>query len=152
MTNKEKLHRIAVKDDQDTMKKVRERIKNRPQIRRSRKIALLVLERLEELGWNQTKLAKEMGVSRQQVSKITSGKENLTLKTLEQLHAVLGIAIFADHIEQKSRIHVVKVSLASKQSVPASEPNEVNWVASENIDTPRFREAPIIYNQIPCEA
>ena len=50
-------------------------------LRESQNIAIKVLRKLDELAWSQKELAREMGVSPQQISKIVSGKENLTIET-----------------------------------------------------------------------
>ena len=56
-------------------------------------IALRILDALEELNWKKAKLAHEMGVSPQQVSKYVKGEENFKLETLCKLEKVLGIEL-----------------------------------------------------------
>ena len=41
-----------------------------------------IVQRMDELGINQTELARRMGVSRARVSQVLSGSDNLTLRTL----------------------------------------------------------------------
>lgn len=94
-TNKEKLLRLVSEDNSETLQKNRERIKNRAMLRASRQIAQKVLARLDALGWTQKQLAAALQVSPQQVSKILSGKENLTLDTLVRLQAALNISLLA---------------------------------------------------------
>jgi transcriptional regulator with XRE-family HTH domain len=48
---------------------------------------------MDELDWNQQKLADKMGTSQQYISKLCKGQENLTLKNIAQLEEVLGIEI-----------------------------------------------------------
>jgi plasmid maintenance system antidote protein VapI len=52
---------------------------------------LYIIENDEEL--NQTKLAEALNVSRQQVSKILQGKENLTLETIDKISQALGVQL-----------------------------------------------------------
>ncbi len=59
----------------------------------SRRIALTVLNRLDEIGMSQRQLAERMGCSAQNVSKLLKGQENLTLETIAKLELVLGIPI-----------------------------------------------------------
>ena len=66
----------------DTLAKNKERIKNRDMLRESRKIALKVLIKLDEIKMSKRQLAEQMNVTPQQISKIVSGKENLTKKFL----------------------------------------------------------------------
>jgi antitoxin component HigA of HigAB toxin-antitoxin module len=60
-------------------------------IKRSQKIALEILEILDQKGRTQKSLAPELGVSAQQVSKWLSGKENLTLETISNFERVLQV-------------------------------------------------------------
>jgi ribosome-binding protein aMBF1 (putative translation factor) len=62
-------------------------------IRKSSDIALRILDALDDLGWTKSRLAKEMGVSPQQVSKYVKGEENFKLETLCKLEKVLGVEL-----------------------------------------------------------
>ena len=42
-----------------------------------------------------------MGVAKQQISKLVSGKENLSIETLVKLQTILDIPIFASYYESK---------------------------------------------------
>lgn len=46
--------------------------------------------RAQEIGKTQADMAREAGMSRAQVSKIFSGEENVTLKTVAKLAATVG--------------------------------------------------------------
>ena len=70
-------------------------------LRESQQIALKVLLKLDDLGWSQKDLAKEMEVTPQQISKIVSGKENLTIETQIKLQNILDIPILATYYERK---------------------------------------------------
>ncbi len=101
MTNKEKFLALVSSEKSDTLKRNKERIKNRAMLRESQKIAMKILFKLDELGWKQTDLAREMGVAKQQISKLVSGKENLSIETLIKLQTILDIPIFASYYESK---------------------------------------------------
>lgn len=66
---------------------------NRAWLRKSANIALEILEALGKKGMNQSELAEKLGVSRQQVSKILNGQENLTLETISKLELALGLKL-----------------------------------------------------------
>lgn len=51
------------------------------------------LDRMEELGLTQKKLAERMGCSQQYVSKVLRGKENLSLETLCKIENALDLHI-----------------------------------------------------------
>lgn len=106
MTNKEKFLALVSPEDSGTLERNRERIKNREMLRESQQIALKVLFKLDELGWTQKDLADKMGVSPQQIYKITSGKENLTIATQIKLQNILDIPILASYYERKKAIHL----------------------------------------------
>jgi ribosome-binding protein aMBF1 (putative translation factor) len=69
--------------------------KNRPWLKNSLLVALHVMDALEEKGWTQKKLADELGVTPQQVSKIVKGRENLTFETVSNLEKALNIKLMS---------------------------------------------------------
>jgi len=95
MENKEKFLKLVSQDENNTLDKIKERNANRLWLRASQEIAKKVLIRLRELGWSKTKLAQELGVSKQQVSKIVRGSENFTISTIVDLEKVLNISILS---------------------------------------------------------
>ena len=101
MKNKEKFLALVSNEKSDTIERNRTRIKNRAMLRESQQIAIKVLMKLDELGWSQRDLAKEMEVSPQQITKIVSGKENLTIETQIKLQNILNIPILASFYEDK---------------------------------------------------
>lgn len=102
MTNKEKFLALVSKEDSGTLERNRERIRNRAMLRESQQIALKVLLKLDDLGWTQKDLAEKMEVSPQQISKIVSGKENLTIETQIKLQNILDIPVLASYYEKKA--------------------------------------------------
>ena len=101
MKNKEKFLALVSKEKTNTLEINSERIKNRAMLRESQQIALKVLNKLSLLGWSQKDLADKLDVKPQQVSKIVSGKENLTIETQIKLQNVLDIPILASYYENK---------------------------------------------------
>lgn len=74
---------------------------------------LTIIENDEEL--NQSRLAEVLNVSRQQISKILNGKENLTLDTICKLSEALGVELITfppyedlKPLEKGKRIEVPK--------------------------------------------
>lgn len=102
MTNKEKFLQLVSEEDSKTLAEVKKRIKNRAMLRESQQIALKVLLKLDDLGWTQKDLAKAMDVTPQQITKIVSGKENLTIETQIKLQNILDIPILASYYENKT--------------------------------------------------
>jgi transcriptional regulator with XRE-family HTH domain len=102
MTNKEKFLALVSREDQNTLERNRERIQNRSMLRESQQIALKVLLKLDDLGWTQKDLAKAMEVSPQQITKIVSGKENLTIETQIKLQNLLDIPVLASYYENSA--------------------------------------------------
>ena len=94
------LNRIAVIDTA-WKAKAEYRQKNKDWLRRSAKIALQVLSKLEQnrkagaTPASQKDLAEVLGISPQQVNKIVKGNENLTLETISRLEKALSVQLIA---------------------------------------------------------
>ncbi len=101
MTKKEKFLGLVSKEDTGTLERNQQRIRNRAMLRESQQIALKVLMKLDDLGWSQKDLAKAMDVTPQQITKIVSGKENLTIETQIKLQNILDIPVLASYYENK---------------------------------------------------
>ena len=69
------------------------RITNKPWLRYSQHIAMMMLDKMEELGITQKRLSELMGCSQQYVSKVLKGQENLSLETLSKIERCLQIRI-----------------------------------------------------------
>lgn len=95
--NIDKFKNLVTDTGNSSIKKIKRRIKNRDILRESQHIAMMVLDRLDELNWTQKQLADKLGVSPQQVSKIVKGKENLTLDSITKIQKVLEIPILATY-------------------------------------------------------
>jgi transcriptional regulator with XRE-family HTH domain len=66
---------------------------NRTKLRKSMDVALRILDILEERNMSQQDLANKLSVTRQQVSKILKGQENMTFETIHKLEKGLGIEL-----------------------------------------------------------
>lgn len=93
MLNKEKFLSLVSDEKPDTVKRNKERIKNREWLNISQNIALDVLNKIDELKWTKEILAKKMNISIDEVNKICSGKTNLTLDIIVSLQKVLKIKL-----------------------------------------------------------
>lgn len=102
-TNKKnKLDDLVEKQISPWKKEAAWRIANRNWLKQSARIAMHVLDRMDALGWNQKKLAEQMGTSQQYISKLCKGQENLTLKQIVQLEEELGVKLLVIG-EEKTR-------------------------------------------------
>jgi ribosome-binding protein aMBF1 (putative translation factor) len=84
---------ISIQSSENWMEKVVWRKANQDWIRKSTDIALSIMDALDDLGWNKARLAKEMGVSPQQVSNYVRVEENFKLETICKLEKVLGVQL-----------------------------------------------------------
>ena len=91
----EEFFRNLESDNGKTIQNARYRRRNRAWLRKSQHIAIKVYSILKSRGLSQGWLAGELGVSRQQVSKIVRGKENLTLETISKLENVLDTKLIS---------------------------------------------------------
>ena len=69
------------------------RMKNKSWLRYSQHIAMMMLDKMEEMGMTQKRLSELMGCSQQYVSKVLKGQENLSLETLAKIERCLQISI-----------------------------------------------------------
>lgn len=103
MANKQIFLSLVTDTDTSIIADAKNRVKNRAMLEESQKIALKVLVKLDELQWSQKDLAKKMEVSPQQVNKILSGTQNLTIETQIKLQSLLDLPILASYYEQKKK-------------------------------------------------
>lgn len=69
---------------------------NKDWLRYSQHIAMMMLDRMEQLGMTQRSLADRMGCTQQYVSKLLKGTENLSIETIAKIEAALSVRIFQD--------------------------------------------------------
>lgn len=127
MSNKEKFLQLVTSEDTETLKEVKERVKNRTMLHESQQIAIKVLMKLDEMGWTQKDLATEMGVSPQQITKIVSGRENLTIGTQIKLQNILKIPVLASYYENElNSVEELILTLEKRVEVIVAQTNQVN--------------------------
>lgn len=103
--NLEKLQELAKPLPEKERQEMEYQIENRDWLLLSVKLALRIRSLMEAQSINQSELARRMGVSPAQVTKILSGGENLGLKTIAKLESALGSPLY--HIEVEDDIHEV---------------------------------------------
>ena len=72
------------------------RMANKSWLRYSQLIAMMMLDRMEELHMSQKQLSEMMGCSQQYVSKVLKGQETLSLETLYKIEQCLNLQIIAE--------------------------------------------------------
>ena len=90
-TASEKLNKLA--KPSNWKEKLNYQIENEAWLDKSADIAFTILECLEEMGKSQSWLADQLGITRQHVSKIVKGSENLTLKTIYKIEQILNVRL-----------------------------------------------------------
>lgn len=75
------------------------RQENKSWLRHSQHIAMMMLDKMEELGLTQREVAERMGCSQQYVSRILKGHENLTIETMCKIEEALDLAILPKVLE-----------------------------------------------------
>lgn len=71
------------------------RMANKSWLHYSQHIAMLMLDKMDELHMTQKQLSELMGCSQQYISKVLKGQENLSLETLSKIERCLQIQIFS---------------------------------------------------------
>lgn len=69
------------------------RTANKSWLRYSQRIAMMMLDKMEESGLTQKALAEKIGCSQQYVSKVLKGTENLSIETISKIEAALELDI-----------------------------------------------------------
>lgn len=69
------------------------RMTNKSWLRYSQRIAMIMLDKMEELGLTQQGLANRMGCSQQYISRILKGTENLSIETIYKIECALDLEI-----------------------------------------------------------
>lgn len=70
-----------------------ERQTNKEWLRYSQNIAMMMLDKMEELGITQKAVAERMGCSQQYISRVLKGSENLSIETIFKIESALGLQI-----------------------------------------------------------
>lgn len=69
------------------------RMANKSWLHYSQRIAMIMLDRMEELGLTQKSLATKMGCSQQYISQVLKGTENLSIETISKIESALELEI-----------------------------------------------------------
>ena len=97
MKTREETINILNEHSSETPSKWREnaewRIANKSWLRYSQRIAMMMLDKMEELGLTQKSLAQRMGCSQQYISRVLKGTENLSIETIAKIERALEIEI-----------------------------------------------------------
>ena len=72
---------------------------NKTWLRYSQHIAMLMLDKMEEIGLNKRGLAERMGCSQQYISKILKGQENLSIETICKIEDALELVLLPKAVE-----------------------------------------------------
>ncbi|MDE5606598.1 MAG: helix-turn-helix transcriptional regulator [Bacteroidales bacterium] len=78
------------------------RRENKEWLRYSQHIAMMMLDRMEELRITQKAVAEKMGCSQQYISRVLKGTENLSIETIFKIESALDLQIFA--LEEESLV------------------------------------------------
>lgn len=66
---------------------------NKSWLRYSQRIAMMMLDRMDEFGLTQKAVAERMGCSQQYVSRVLKGTENLSIETISKIESALDLQI-----------------------------------------------------------
>lgn len=69
------------------------RIANKAWLRYSQHIAMMMLDKMDELGLTQKSVAERMGCSQQYISRVLKGSENLSIETIAKIENALNLSI-----------------------------------------------------------
>lgn len=106
--NLEKLRKIATPLSEKEREQIEYQIENQDWLLLSVRLALKIRSLMASGGISQSELARRMGVSPAQVTKILSGKENLGLKTIAKVEAALGKPLFQVDLGSEAHEVVIK--------------------------------------------
>lgn len=105
--NLEKLQQLAQPLPENERQQMEYQIENRDWLLLSVKLAMKIRGLMAAEGISQSELARRMGVTPAQVTKILSGQENLGLKTIAKVEAALGKSLF--HVDLEEDTHEVSI-------------------------------------------
>ncbi len=82
-------------------KKAVERQANKEWLRYTQKIAIMMLNKMEEMGITQKSVAERMGCSQQYISRVLKGSENLSIETIFKIESTLDMKILAPFFTER---------------------------------------------------
>ena len=77
------------------------RLANKSWLRYSQHVAMMMLDKMEEIGLNQRGLAERLGCTQQYVSKILKGRENLSIETICKIEDALELELLPKAVEKE---------------------------------------------------
>ena len=77
----------------DTITKIKWRVENKEWLQESKRIALNILLRLDDLGWSKARLSKESGLSAEFINTLVKGNKKFETEILVRLEGVLRIKL-----------------------------------------------------------
>lgn len=137
MTNKEKLQKLSAGKNTQVLEEIKFRNANRVWIKNSKRIALEILLKLDELGWSQTELAEKLNVSKQYINKLLKGNEKFGFEILSEIEEKMGLCIFSVNIMNKElrnsnttifvfeKTEIISVKPRQGKTVPMA--NDINY-------------------------
>jgi transcriptional regulator with XRE-family HTH domain len=115
-------------------------------------LSIRIMERLEELGWKKSKLAEELGVSKQYVSKLLRANENLGVNTIYKISKVLGIRLIQIPEQKPKEKAIVTIKLQSQSvdyNIGQYFKGEINYSIQKQFNT-KWQEAEKLQFQSRC--
>lgn len=67
------------------------RQENETWLRMSRSVAMTIIDYMQEYSMSRAEMASKLGVTQQYLSRILSGTENFSLKTIAKIEVALGV-------------------------------------------------------------
>lgn len=121
MMTKDNISKRLKGHSSDTLSKWQEkanwRMDNRSWLKYSQRIAMMMLDKMEELGLTQKSVAERMGCSQQYISRVLKGKENLSIEIISKIDEVLELEI----LEQLSTNKINKRTIAAMKEAETSD-------------------------------
>jgi antitoxin component HigA of HigAB toxin-antitoxin module len=99
MNTAEKLKQFRSSTPSHWREEAQARQTNKSWLRYSQHIAMMMLEKMQNMHMSQASLASIMGCSPQYISKVLKGKENLSIETMYKIECALHIVILPQEIE-----------------------------------------------------
>lgn len=121
------------KDKSKVVERLRAKIlpENRIFVKKNLEISEQISALLKEKNWSQKELARRLGKSESEVSKLLSGLHNLTLKSIAKLEAELGSDIITTPLEACKKYRSPEY-VTFKVYVPV--PAQVDEVGTEYVE------------------
>jgi transcriptional regulator with XRE-family HTH domain len=88
-------------------------------------LSLRIVMRLEELGWTKSKLAEELNVTKQYVSKLLRSRENLSITTIFKIQNVLGMKLIEIPKQNKNKERL-QITIQLQPETKVRETNTIN--------------------------